>query len=251
MLKYRTFTIIFIVSIVSIAMLFLYSGISPWWFFVAALLYLFFLVVGSSFIKMSFFIEALCRFQSRDKIILSFDDGPDETNTPRILEVLKKHDAKAIFFLIGSNAEQHPELVKRISAAGHNIGNHSYQHNFLYDLKTSQAIEKDITKCNEIIKGITGKESEFFRPPYGVTNPAIKKALIRIKLIPVGWSLRTFDTVTKNKNKLFRKLQKVKPGYIILFHDRVNDIEMILDDFLLFCKEKKLITVLPEEVLKK
>lgn len=189
---------------------------------------------------MSFYFKVICNFKSNNKIVITFDDGPDEVVTPKVLEILRKHNVKAAFFCIGSKVEQFPKLVKQAYDEGHVIANHSYCHKNMYGFYSTKKIIADISKCNVVIKNILGVTPKFFRPPFGVTNPNLKRALRKYPLITIGWSLRTFDTMNSNSVMLMKRLLKTKPGDIILFHDNIDNIEKVLDEYLIFCKQHQL-----------
>ena len=110
-------------------------------------------------------------------VSLSFDDGPDPVLSPEILDVLKKYKVPAGFFLIGKKISGNEALVKRICEEGHIIGNHSFSHSNLWDFMSSEKMAADIEKTVSAIRDVTGKSPRYFRPPYGVINPMVNKAV--------------------------------------------------------------------------
>jgi peptidoglycan/xylan/chitin deacetylase (PgdA/CDA1 family) len=143
------------------------------------LIYVSVLFCGSYFIRMGFFLKSVCSANTTEKIVaLSFDDGPINGNTGRILDILKENHVEAAFFCIGRNIPGNEELLGRIQQEGHIIGNHSYSHHGLFDLFSSQKMLKDIKEMNMVCKNTVGLSPRFFRPPYGVTNPNLKKAVL-------------------------------------------------------------------------
>ena len=103
-------------------------------------------------------------------VAISFDDGPGATTTPQLLRILKEKNVHATFFVLGENTAQHPEIVKQTAEAGHEIGNHTYDHQNLATL-SAQSMTEEVTKADTEIKKVTGKTPTFVRPPYGsVTN---------------------------------------------------------------------------------
>lgn len=149
-------------------------------------------------------------------VALTFDDGPHETVTYEILDVLKKYDARATFFVLGVHAEDHPEVLKRVAAEGHEIGNHTWGHPYLTEI-SQEKIKQDVKKADEFILNITGQMPGLLRPPYGHVNEtviaAVNKPLIK-------WSLDTRDWESQNPDAIFEKVQtKVKDGDIIIMHD--------------------------------
>jgi len=240
MLKLKYILILIMILLSVIGPLVAFSGFSPAWYLLPGVILIFFTALGSFKISMSFYFDVFSKIDSNDKIVLTFDDGPDENVTPRLLEVLKKNDVKAVFFFIGHKAEKLPALVKQAFDEGHIIGNHSWCHKNTYGFYTARMVASDLEKAGEVIKNITGVKPKFFRPPFGVTNPNMKIALKKLKLLPVGWSLRSLDTVNHDTPKLKKRISKVKAGDIVLFHDRVESIDLVTDDFIQYCRQQQL-----------
>lgn len=200
---------------------------------ILALVYLGILTLGSFFIQLNFYMKSLNKGQTTQKqIALTFDDGPDQMTTPTILSLLEKHKVNATFFCIGSKIEQHKELLQQIDNSGHLIGNHSYSHSNLFAFLSLKKMDKDLAKTNALITQACGKKPRLFRPPFGVSNPTIARALKSNDLISVGWSLRSLDTIWPG-DKVFRKLKRqLKAGDVVLFHDRLKSTPEILESFL-------------------
>ena len=108
-------------------------------------------------------------------------------------DTLRAHGVRATFFLIGSKAELHPEIVRRMAAEGHAIGIHTWSHTPGFPMLRSGAMAADILRCRESLREITGVETDLFRPPYGVTNPMVARAVKRTGSRCVGWSIRSLD----------------------------------------------------------
>lgn len=223
-------------SEIALLLLLFTQKISVVWLIIPLLIYVFLLILGSIFINLNFYLNSVGRLENKKAILLSFDDGPDPILTPQILDLLKKYNRKAIFFLIGEKVEKNPGLVKQIYEAGHWIGNHSYTHGFNFDWKSSKNMEAEIKLCNQAIEDACGHKVLIFRPPFGVTNPNLAKALKRSALKSVSWSFRSFDTGKKSAEKISRKLkQKIRGGEILLFHDNREKSKEVLQqsmDFL-------------------
>lgn len=153
---------------------------------------------------------------NRKIISITFDDGPDPTNTPKLLEILKNEGVPATFFLIGQNVDKYPDVVKSIFDHGHEIGNHTYDHK---DLKTLgvDKIKREIDKTDQSRRNIIGENPKYFRPPYGSVNLAVAKLINR----PIiQWSVDSEDWKTKNGKKIIDKVTStVYDGSIILLHD--------------------------------
>ncbi len=157
--------------------------------------------------------------RNEKKIALTFDDGPYEPYTSQILEILKKYNVRATFFLIGKNIERYPKTVKRILEREHEIGNHTYIHRrFFYTL--FPAIREDINRCQELIKDITGVNTSLFRQPLGFRNPSIVKMVEDLNMHMIGWTFRTYDGTDQNPERIIKRaLDNVKNGAIIVMHD--------------------------------
>src|SRR6516225_11181845 len=153
-------------------------------------------------------------------IAMTFDDGPSAENTPRPLEMLKQRNIKATFFLIGQNAASNPEIVRRILAEGHEIGNHSWTHPQLSKL-SDERVTTEITKTQEAIKSASGFTPTLLRPPYGAITPR-QRAWIenQFGLNIILWSVDPFDWKRPGASVIAQRiLSQVRPGAIILSHD--------------------------------
>ena len=150
------------------------------------------------------------------KIWITFDDGPDEKATPFLVNLLGKFNIKATFFIIGSQAKKHPELVKLIINNGHKIGNHSFSHLSGYSTKNNKYLQ-DVEQAKKYI------DSDIFRPPYGKITPfQIKNLTKDFKIIM--WDIMSWDFKENiSSNKIFRNvMDNVESGSIILFHNNLK-----------------------------
>jgi peptidoglycan/xylan/chitin deacetylase (PgdA/CDA1 family) len=176
---------------------------------------------GSKSIELNFYLESHNHGdRSKKSISLTFDDGPDGQVTPLILDLLKENNVKAAFFIIGNRAAVNPEVLKRIDKEGHVIGGHSYSHHLLFDLFSSSVMRGELQKTDNLVFSIIGKRLSLFRPPYGVTNPPIARAIRSMKYESIGWSLKSFDTVNEKAADIFNRIvSNLNNGDIILMHD--------------------------------
>lgn len=150
------------------------------------------------------------------KVALTFDDGPHPVYTPQLLDGLNERDVHATFFVVGENIPGNEEILKRMDAEGHLIGNHTYNHVKLSDLDSARACA-EVEKTNILIQEATGKEPEFIRPPFGEWKKAMECSF---EMIPVLWDVDPLDWTTKNTALVVeRVLKDTKPGDIILLHD--------------------------------
>ena len=225
-----------------LAGIFWFLGFSWIWILIPFLILLVFIAVVSSKIQLNFFVPAIhSGDSSTQKIALTFDDGPHPKYTPQVLDILKKHDVKATFFLIGKNIKQYPNLAERIVNEGHTIGNHSFTHSKTIDFKNQNGWKKEIENTDLEIRKILGKKPKFFRPPYGVTTPHLAGALKKSEKKTIGWSQRTYDTMSISPMKIKEKIIKnLKSGDIILLHDTHENIVPLLEHLLPEIEHKNL-----------
>lgn len=159
---------------------------------------------------------------SQMKIALTFDDGPHPTLTPEILDILKENRAKATFFLIGENAENYPELVLRETAEGHEIGNHTYTHTVLKKDDVT-LMRRELEKTESILYSIGEYKPKYVRPPCGIYDSAVIKAVKDMDCKIVLWNIDTRDWAHTPSDKIIDMvMSSVKSGDIILCHDYIT-----------------------------
>jgi peptidoglycan/xylan/chitin deacetylase (PgdA/CDA1 family) len=210
------------------------------------------LVVGSYNLCFGLYIKAYCKAKTKQKVLaLSFDDGPHPEYTAKVLEILKEHNIKAGFFLVGEMVKKEPGLAKQIITDGHIIGNHSYTHTKKFTIRRTGAVIADLKQNEELIQEVTGKKVGFFRPPFGVTNPNIAAAARFLEYKVIGWSIRSLDTMGKrDENIINRVVTRFKPGSIILLHDTHEGIGNILQGIIGEAKKHGYAFVRPDDLLK-
>lgn len=185
---------------------------------------------GSYFIRLGFFIKSINRANTKEKFIaLSFDDGPSQKFTGKLLDLLKANQAEAAFFCVGTKISAGEPLVKRIYEEGHIICNHSFSHDRFFDLFSADKMLEDIRQMSSICEQVTGRYPVLFRPPYGVTNPNLKKAVLKGGFTSIGWTIRSLDTIISNEERLLKRIEKrLEPGAILLLHDTSETTVQIL-----------------------
>lgn len=155
-----------------------------------------------------------------DEVALTFDDGPDPEVTPRVLELLAAGGARASFFLIGSRAAEHPELVGRIVAAGHRVENHTQHHRHTFAFNVYPFLRREIETAQRVLGGLAGRAPAYFRAPAGIHNLFLSAVLARLGIFFVSWTRRGYDTVEKDAAKVLARLTHgLAPGDILLLHD--------------------------------
>lgn len=217
MLNFRNINVLFTI----LALFLLSLGVPFYAYIILAVVYSLVLFYGCYYVGSNFFIPVICSAQTDKKVVsLSFDDGPAAGNTLRILQILKDNNAEAAFFCIGRHVAENQAIFKQVYDEGHLIGNHTFSHHFWFDMFSSGKMLADMRRMDKEVNQIIGKTPRLFRPPYGVTNPNLRKAIVGGNYIPVGWSIRSLDTVIKDEKKLLNKVvRKIKPGAVFLFHD--------------------------------
>ncbi len=156
-------------------------------------------------------------------VYLTFDDGPIPEVTPWVLDILKKHDIKATFFCIGNNIDKHPEVFKQVVAAGHAIGNHTYNH--LNGWNTENAVyEKNTQQCTDVIKQHKPEGTRLFRPPYGKMSRKQASALRHKGYKLIMWDVLSadFDRSITPEQCLNNVINNTENGSIIIFHDSLK-----------------------------
>ena len=152
----------------------------------------------------------------KNKVAITFDDGPNPEYTVELLEGLQKRGVKATFFVLGAEVEKYPDIVKKIDDGGHLIGVHSYEHVNFGQIGDEAAIEQ-IEKTQEAIHNVTGKYAGYIRPPYGCWKKSMD---VEVPLIEVLWDIDPLDWATKDADTVVQRILKGVPeGSIILLHD--------------------------------
>ena len=150
------------------------------------------------------------------RIALTFDDGPSPKYTPLLLDGLKERNVQATFFLLGKNVKENQELVQRMQAEGHLLGNHTYNHVQLNKIPETTA-RQEILKTNNEIYEVTGKYPEYMRPPYGAWK---KNMELCVEMLPVFWDIDTLDWKSQNVDAILKAAgEEPEDGSIILMHD--------------------------------
>ncbi len=157
--------------------------------------------------------------QGRNRVALTFDDGPNEPFTSQVLDILKDRHVRATFFVVGANCTRFPGTLARLAEEGHEIGNHTWTHEVL-PLKPPSVIEEQIKKTSDIIERYAGIRPSFFRAPHGWRNPWTSSVAQKCGCVPVAWTLGVWDTDRPGADLIVRRtLKGVRDGCVILLHD--------------------------------
>jgi peptidoglycan/xylan/chitin deacetylase (PgdA/CDA1 family) len=246
MLNFRNTNIIFILLLSALVSFDLYYALPFYIYIVVTIIYSLILFWGSYYVGSNFYFNIVCSATTGEKqIAISFDDGP------QILELLNEHHVQASFFCIGKRITENESLFRRVHEAGHLIGNHSYSHHRWFDLFSAEKMYDDLQMMDAAVQKVIGLKPKLFRPPYGVTNPNLKKAVTRGNYTPVGWSIRSMDTMIYDEQKLLAKVTKaLKPGAVVLFHDTGKAIPAVLPAFIKHARAKGYEIVRLDKLLK-
>jgi peptidoglycan/xylan/chitin deacetylase (PgdA/CDA1 family) len=153
------------------------------------------------------------------RLALTYDDGPNDPYTFRLLDVLASHNVRATFFLIGQYVRQRPDIVCEIVRAGHVIGNHTFSHPLLI-FQPAKEIKRQITDCTLALSHAVGEHSNLFRPPFGGRRPAVLRIARNLGLEPVMWNVTGYDWNAQSAPHIQRKVtSRVRGGDVILLHD--------------------------------
>lgn len=153
------------------------------------------------------------------KLALTYDDGPNDPHTFRLLEILNKHEVHATFFLIGRYVRQRPDIAREIVKAGHVVGNHTFTHPLL-SLKSAAETRRELSDCRSALQDAIGEHSSLFRPPFGGRRPVTLQVARELGLQPVMWNVTGYDWTAPPAAVIERKVSKqIRGGDVILLHD--------------------------------
>lgn len=227
----RSFVVLMIIGIMMAIL-----NLAPWWPIILFVpIYLVWVIYGSVTIHSNFFMDVVCSVDKPKQIALTFDDGPDPENTPRMLDLLDSKGVKGTFFLLGRNVTQHEGLTKEIRDRGHIVANHTDTHPLHWGLMSGKALEKEVVQTGIKIKKAIGLTPNFFRPPFGVINPRVVNMVKKLNLEVIGWDLRSRDGGPLKRDQIYKMVrQQLETSSILLFHDTNPEtyfaLERILDD---------------------
>jgi peptidoglycan-N-acetylglucosamine deacetylase len=152
-------------------------------------------------------------------LALTYDDGPSEGWTPRLLDVLAKHGVRATFFMVGRYVSQLPDIARAVAQAGHAIGNHTYTHPNLIFCSPTQVLAQ-LQGCDRVLTATVGEHSKLFRPPFGGRRPDVLRAARAQGFLPVMWSVSSYDWNGGPPERIEAKIaRQIRGGDVILMHD--------------------------------
>jgi len=153
------------------------------------------------------------------QLALTYDDGPNDPHTLRLLEVLARHDVKATFFLIGRFVAEKPEIAREVARAGHAIGNHTFNHPNLIFCSATR-VHNELEQCRKILRNTVGEHSGLWRPPFGARLPHVLGVSRTLGLEPVMWTVSSNDWKIRSAEAIEQRMaQRIRGGDVILMHD--------------------------------
>jgi peptidoglycan/xylan/chitin deacetylase (PgdA/CDA1 family) len=159
-----------------------------------------------------------------NRIALTFDDGPTPGGTDAILDILRGAQIHATFFVIGANVQKNPDLLRRIHAEGHAIGNHTWHHHHHAWLGTKKYWRDEIARTDDAIEQITGARPRYFRPPIGIKTPFTLAVAKELNHPTITWSRRARDGIPTTAKKILARFSALRPGDIAILHDGTSPI---------------------------
>ena len=169
-----------------------------------------------------FFVSVVSRLATGERIVaLTFDDGPDPVFTPRILDVLGAHGARATFFVLGDRAARYPEVIRRMHREGHTVGTHTQHHRLRFHFGSPRYVQREIEDAVAVVAGILPARPALFRPPQGLRTPNFASGWRRTRgLVCVTWSVRGLDSLATTAEAIVaRVVRRLEPGAIVTLHD--------------------------------
>jgi peptidoglycan/xylan/chitin deacetylase (PgdA/CDA1 family) len=163
---------------------------------------------GAVYPRSQLFGSTICRTNSPSKLAITFDDGPNPAITPKLLDLLDRHSARATFFLIGKFSSQCPDMVREIVARGHVLGNHTDSHPNLFWL-TPHKVREELRRCDDVIASILGAPPRWFRPPFGMRNPWVVPIAGKLGQRVVMWTRIPGDWKAKRTEWLIQRMESI------------------------------------------
>ncbi len=192
----------------------------------------------SALVNFNRLVPIYCVQTSDKKIAISFDAAWGADRTDELLQILDEYQIKTTFFLVGFWLENYPDVARRISDAGHELGNHSATHPHMSNLSAEQ-IRFELQSTHELIKEITGQEGRLFRPPFGEYNNRLIETAEEVGYMTIQWSVDSLDWRPLTAQEISDRVAKrIEPGSIVLFHNNGEQTPAALRKILEFCKQE-------------
>lgn len=189
-----------------------------------------------------------CFETERKELWLTIDDGP-APDTTQILDLFDRLGIRATFFVKGALAERDAELVRMMVARGHSVANHSHNHpSATFWCLPPTRIAKEVGRCNEILTHLTGEQPRWFRAPVGMKNPAVHPILARRNMRLIGWSIRAFDGVRADPQRVLARVSpQLRPGGILVMHQGLPQSRQVLQSVIEEAQRRGYTFVVPQD----
>ena len=207
-----------ITAIYFITLFFLYRFVSlPDIFFIIAIFcYVLIPAYGSFNICSNFYVNTLCSIAEKNAVCLSFNLDKPEVNPTELLDCMDDYNVKGIFFVSGHYVKANPEWVKLVHERGHAFGNHYFYNSRNFGFDRTSVLISNLKETSKLISGITGEMVIYFRPPFGITNPFVKKAIKKLELNVIGWQIKFTRKKLGEDSSTKKIIRKLRGGEIIL-----------------------------------
>ncbi len=231
MMRIQKITIAYFVSLY---ILYRFTELSVWFYICMTLCYFIIPAMGSLIIQSNFYLQAISKIKTDKKsIVLSFNLYEKPSHLDQLLEIFDHNNFKAVFFCSGALAQQQPDIIEQLHDAGHSIANMAWDNNKNFGFLSSTKLQQQIQDTETQIMGLTQTAAPMFRPPRGITNPAVATATKRVGYSVIGWSKRLSNKSAQSKESLAREVAKVQSGDIIFIDislkQNIKAIQTILD----------------------
>ena len=216
----RRLTRVYQIGLIALLSALLLAMIDPTFALVPLTLYVLLYLLAPFLHRLGLFLTVISRGNpGLGAVALTFDDGPDPRTTPALLQLLAHHGVEATFFVIGERVANRHDLIKVILEQGHTIGNHGFHHDAWVAFKGAQHVMDEIEATQKVLAGL-GVTPRLFRPPVGITYPAMGRALTKLGMTAVTFNCQAWDRGNRSITHLARRIMsRVKPGDIIMLHD--------------------------------
>lgn len=206
-----------ITAIYFIGLFFLYrfTDLPDLFYIIACILYVVIPTYGALNIRSNFYVDTISSIRDKTSVVLTFNLSNSRIDLLSLLKVLDELEIKAMFFITGKFAEKNAEWLKIIQEKGHIIGNHSYDHSKGFGFYTSSKLITNLRETERLISSCTGESLNYFRPPFGVTNPFVQTAVKALKYEVIGWKLKLNLKERADNHSIEITIRKIKGGEII------------------------------------
>lgn len=207
-----------ITAIYFISLFFLYrfTELPDLFYLIACILYIAIPAFGAMNIRSNFYVDAINSIANKKSVIITFNLSNEAVDIEKLLKLLNELNIKGMFFITGKLAQVKPNLIEKIYQQGHTIGSQSYDLSKRFGFYPTGKLINNIRETEKLISKISGEPIQFFRPPFGVTNPFVKNAVKTLNYKVIGWKIKFDLRKLTNKKLILRKLSRVKGGEIIL-----------------------------------